>query len=81
MSANMLDLWGHLYKLQFLMDCGAFIWELSFPAVYILSSFERLQNCSLKLKCKNGDINKHLENESYYRDSKSELSFKRASII
>lgn len=64
MNANKLDLWGHLYKLQFLMDCQTCIWELSFPVVYILSSFEGLQNWDLKLKYKNEDINKHLENES-----------------
>lgn len=60
MSANNLDLWGHLYKSQFLMDCQTCVWGLSFPVVYILLSSEGLENWSLKLKCENGDINQCL---------------------
>lgn len=54
MSANNLNLWGHLYKSQFLMDCQTCVWGLSFPVVYILLSFEGLENCSLKLSVKMG---------------------------
>lgn len=52
MSANNLNLWGH--KSQFLMIAKGLRLSLS-SAVYILLSFEGLENCSLKLSV-NGDI-------------------------
>lgn len=64
MIANNLDLQGHLYKLQFLMACQTYVWGLSFPVVYILLSFEGLENWNLKFKYKNEDINKPFENGS-----------------